>query len=61
MSDLGKFKVWCHNRNQWEEDKVFLDYFGVIYQVGRNGRLQSLSSKTHTLYRWTGIKDCPGS
>lgn len=53
-----KFKVWCHNKNEWETDTCFLSQNGIIFHIDRVGRVVPLKPITHTASFFVGSKDC---
>lgn len=54
-----KFKVWCHNKNEWETDFCFLGQNGTLFHRDRVGNIVPLNSctHTHTASFFIGVKD----
>lgn len=55
MKDRFKFRVWCVNKKQWEENRTYLDSFGRIYDDFRR-----VKEDTHIIQQCTGLKDKNG-
>jgi hypothetical protein len=53
----AKFKVWCHNKNEWETDTCFLGQNGIIFQTYTMERMIPLKPNTHTASFFIGVKD----
>ncbi len=58
-----KFRVWCKDRNEWEEDASFLNQDGELLYVGGSldGRqLVPYKPENHIAVFYTGLKDKNG-
>lgn len=56
---MNGFKVWCGEKDEWEDDPVLMSEHGNIYHfinTHSGGRLIQLSNDTHTVCRYVGIK-----
>jgi uncharacterized phage protein (TIGR01671 family) len=53
----NKFKVWCKNNNEWENDPCFLSPDGILYHLIPNGTLKALLPDTHIVVWPTGLRD----
>jgi len=56
----NKFKVWCHNKNEWEKDMVIMFQDGTLGHFSRPGNFIPLKPETHTAVFYTGLKDKNG-
>ena len=52
-----KFKVWCHNKNEWETGAYFLSQNGFIFHMNKAGRTIPLRPDTHTISFFVGVED----
>ena len=55
---MNGFKVWCGEKDEWEDDPVLMSEHGSIYHfinTHSEGRLMQLSNDTHTVCRYIGI------
>jgi uncharacterized phage protein (TIGR01671 family) len=55
-----KFRVWCHNKNEWEADRVFLAQEGNMLQCKPFGSPTPIGHDTHTIEQFTGLLDKNG-
>lgn len=56
----NRFRVWCKNRNEWENDYTFLNDAGSLFHQNESGYTLSLNEKTHIIDRCIGRKDKAG-
>ena len=56
---MRKFKVWCKDKQGWEEDKCFLGELGTIWHESYNGMIP-LKKENHEIVFYTGLKDKNG-
>lgn len=56
-----KFRVWCKNKNEWEKDLTMITPNGVLVQEQHRYGVISVSSKTHIVQFFTGLKDKNGN
>lgn len=57
MEDKHKFRVWCENKKEWEQDEVLIsskDHYTI------NGKTREEDPKHHVVERCTGLKDNKG-
>lgn len=54
-----KYKVWCHDKNEWEKDRVALLPSGVLLHETSGGWMP-LKEKTHTVVFYVGLHDLEG-
>jgi uncharacterized phage protein (TIGR01671 family) len=54
-----KFRVWCKNKNEWEQDLIMLTPNGGICQL-KNGVHIPCKPDTHIIQQSTGLKDKNG-
>jgi len=54
-----KFRVWCNNKKEFENDPCMIDEAGSIFQVYK-GRFIPCSRETHIVEQYTGLKDKNG-
>jgi len=54
-----KFRVWCHDKQDWEDDEVLLTLNGLFREFKMNGKWRDVT-KTHTVEFYTGLKDEEG-
>jgi len=43
-----KFKVWCHNKKEWEKDSCLLTEHGALLHLMPNGSYGVLKPDSHT-------------
>ena len=55
MKNSFLFRVWCVNKQQWEEGKVYIDNQGRIYDD-----FHRVKKETHIIQQCTGLKDKNG-
>jgi len=53
---MDEFRVWCHNKNEWEKDLCFLDEKGRLAQQKFN-TLVPMRASTHTVEMFIGVYD----
>ena len=53
---MRKFKVWCKDKNEWEQDMCFLDGEGTVWHQTM-ARLMALREENHEVVFSTGLKD----
>ena len=53
---MRKFKVWCKDKQGWEEDKCFLGELGTIWHESYSGMIP-LKKENHEIVFYTGLKD----
>jgi endo-beta-N-acetylglucosaminidase D len=56
---MNGFKVWCGEKDEWEDDPVLMSEHGNIYHFINNrtkGQLMQLSNDTHKIFHYIGIK-----
>lgn len=57
----NKFRVWCKNNNQWEEDFCAIDQDGQLYQVvnaiNYSPKMIRISEENHIVEMYTGLND----
>jgi hypothetical protein len=54
---MQNFRVWCHNKNEWEKDFMAIGKDGCLFHVGVRGHWQGISKNNHTVQFSTGLKD----
>ena len=54
-----KFRIWCKNKNQWEDDHCALNLDGILFHRTRNAWVP-LNKDTHIIQFYTGLKDKNG-
>lgn len=59
MDNIGKFKVWCEEHNEWERHEVMIASNGQIMHV-TCGRVIPLRRVTHKVHWSTGLFDRNG-
>lgn len=53
-----KFRVWCKNRNEWEQDKIAILPYGGILHISTTKNMPCLvKAETHDIQFYTGLKD----
>lgn len=55
MENRFRFRVWCVNKQQWEEGKVYIDNQGCIYDD-----FHRVKKETHIIQQCTGLRDKNG-
>lgn len=58
MRDI-KFRVWCQDKNEWEESFVVLLQEGIVSHV-INSQLKIIRPERHIVEFYTGLKDSKG-
>ena len=56
MSDRDKFRVWCHDKNEWEKDEILMHPCGQLFQWGL-GVPRPIMGNKHTVEWCVGLKD----
>ena len=51
-----KFRVWCHDKHEWEKDDIVLDMDGILHHASPMG----LRPENHVLQLCTGLKSSNG-
>ena len=53
----NKFKVWCKNKNEWEEHPVLMGQNGQLFHIEKYRDPIPLKPDTHIPVFFTGLKD----
>lgn len=54
-----RFRVWCINKNEWEEHPILINQLGDLFHLGKGG-LQPARKDTHIIQKFTGLLDKNG-
>jgi uncharacterized phage protein (TIGR01671 family) len=54
-----QFKVWCHDKKEWEKDECVMSQNGNIYHL-RNDRVLRIRTDMHKAVFYTGLHDRNG-
>lgn len=55
-----KFKVWCKDKNEWEEHFCYMDQRGNLVRVLISGQVIPYKPEDHVAVFYTGLKDKNG-
>ena len=55
-----KFRVWCKNKKEWENDYTFINDIGNVFHQNESGYTVSFSPTTHIVEQFTGLHDKNG-
>ncbi len=55
-----KFRVWCHDFQEWEKDEIFLDKEGLPWHYSPEKGMRLIKPQGHTVQLFTGFHDETG-
>ena len=55
-----KFRVWCIDKNNWEDDKTYLTPNGKLFREFKMDKIYRDVTKTHIVEQFTGLQDKNG-
>lgn len=55
-----RYRVWCKDREQWEEHSVCIRTDGQMFHLSK-GSIMPLRPDTHIVSLFTGLKDAKGN